>query len=59
MQIKKMRIDETDEQERDRLRAERDNIARKFGHQTSGFTRNASPDCQGHTVTITKAVARG
>lgn len=38
--------------------ANRDAIARKFGHTTSGFMRHASPDCMGHTVTITKSVSK-
>lgn len=37
--------------------ATRDAIAKKFGHATSGFMRQSSPDCQGHSATITKAVS--
>lgn len=53
------RLGITQETERERTRRVRDSIARKFGHKTSGSMRNASPECHGHSATITKAVARG
>ena len=48
---------ETPSEEHDRLRAQREAIARKFGHKPLTVKRTVSPDCEGHSVPLAKRVS--